>query len=67
MFIRALASISPQQSFGAAHLPVDPVVYHSNRLSCIEPDYKEWIDPKMIRRMSRIIKMGVATASLCLK
>ncbi|HTE24287.1 beta-ketoacyl synthase chain length factor [Flavitalea sp.] len=67
MFIRALASISPQQSFGAVHLPADPVVYHSNRLSCIEPDYKEWIDPKMIRRMSRIIKMGVATASLCLK
>ena len=67
MFIRALASISPQQSFGAVHLPADPVVYHSNRLSSIEPDYKEWIDPKMIRRMSRIIKMGVATASLCLK
>jgi 3-oxoacyl-[acyl-carrier-protein] synthase II len=67
MFIRALASISPQPSFGAVHLPADPVVYHSNRLSSIEPDYKEWIDPKMIRRMSRIIKMGVATASFCLK
>jgi 3-oxoacyl-[acyl-carrier-protein] synthase II len=66
MFIRALASISPQPSFGSDRLP-DPVEYNSNRLSCIEPEYKDWIDPKMIRRMSRIIKMGVATASLCLK
>jgi 3-oxoacyl-[acyl-carrier-protein] synthase II len=67
MFIRALASISPQPTFGSAQLPADPVEYQSNRLTCVEPDYKDWIDPKMIRRMSRIIKMGVATASLCLK
>lgn len=31
-------------------------------LSCIEPDYKSRIDPKMIRRMSRIIRMGFYTA-----
>ncbi|MHA4843399.1 beta-ketoacyl synthase chain length factor [Flavitalea antarctica] len=67
MFIRALASISPQPSFDSDQLPADPVEYMTNRLSCIEPEYKNWIDPKMIRRMSRIIKMGVATASLCLK
>ncbi|RYG01130.1 MAG: beta-ketoacyl synthase [Chitinophagaceae bacterium] len=67
MFIRASASISPQQSFGASSLPQLPAAYTGNRLTCIEPDYKEWVDPKLIRRMSRIIKMGVATASLCLK
>src|SRR5690349_24726293 len=67
MFIRAIESISPQPGFGAQQLPADPVVYSSNRLSCIEPDYKEWIDPKMIRRMSRIIRMGVASAASCLE
>ncbi|RYY23300.1 MAG: beta-ketoacyl synthase [Chitinophagaceae bacterium] len=67
MFIRALASISPQQSFGAVQLPATIAEYHSNRLSCIEPAYKDWIDPKMIRRMSRIIRMGVATAASCLR
>jgi 3-oxoacyl-[acyl-carrier-protein] synthase II len=66
MFIRALASISPQPTFGATSLPA-PVEYNSNRLACIEPDYREYIDPKMIRRMSRIIRMGVAAASRCLK
>jgi 3-oxoacyl-[acyl-carrier-protein] synthase II len=66
MYIRALASISPQQTF-AAQFPAEPVAYTSNRLTAIEPDYKAWIDAKMIRRMSRIIKMGVTAASLCLK
>lgn len=32
-----------------------------------EPDYASYIDPKMIRRMSRIIKMGVVSAIECLK
>ena len=67
MFIRALASISPQHTFRADGLLPETVVYNTNRLTCIEPDYKAWVDPKMIRRMSRIIKMGVAAASLCLK
>lgn len=32
-----------------------------------EPDYKEFIDPKALRRMSRIIRMGVAAARACLQ
>lgn len=43
------------------------VAYNVNRLTSIEPDYSEAIDPKLIRRMSRIIKMSVATAKACLK
>lgn len=66
MYIRATGNISPQKTFG--HQPlVDVVEYNSNRLACIEPDYKEFIDPKLIRRMSRIIRMGVAAATECLQ
>jgi 3-oxoacyl-[acyl-carrier-protein] synthase II len=66
MYIRATGNISPQKTFG--HQPfVDAVAYTGNRLSCIEPDYKEFIDPKQIRRMSRIIRMGVAAAMECLQ
>ncbi len=65
MFIRATAGISPQPSFSA--LLTEPAGYAGNRLNCIEPDYGELIDPKMIRRMSRIIKMGVAAAMDCLQ
>ena len=66
MYIRATGNISPQRTFG--HQPlVDAVAYSGNRLACIEPDYKDFIDPKQIRRMSRIIRMGVAAAMECLQ
>ena len=66
MYIRATGNISPQKTFG--HKPIDetPVVYTGNRLACIEPDYKEFIDPKQIRRFSVFIRLGVAAALECL-
>lgn len=66
MYIRATGNISPQKTFG--HQPLaEAVAYTGNRLACIEPDYKDFIDPKQIRRMSRIIRMGVAAAMECLQ
>ncbi len=35
--------------------------------SCIHPDYKQFIDPRALRRMSPIIRMGLATARVCLE
>ena len=67
MYIRATGNISPQKTFGHQPLVDAPVAYAGNRLACIEPDYKEFIDPKQIRRMSRIIRMGVAAAMECLQ
>jgi len=67
MYIRATGNISPQKTFGQASFLTEPVAYTGNRLTCIEPDYKEIIDVKLIRRMSRIIKMGVAAAMECLR
>lgn len=66
MYIRSTGNISPQQTFGHAPFLTDLVEYYGNRLTCIEPDYKELIDVKLIRRMSRIIRMGVAAAKECL-
>jgi hypothetical protein len=34
---------------------------------CIEPDYKNHLNPKLLRRMSRIVKMGVTCAAEALK
>lgn len=65
MYIQSAAAISPQTSF--AQLLAEPVVYRGNRLTCVEPDYSRLIDVRMIRRMSRIIKMGVAASKDCLQ
>ena len=66
-FINGIGNISPQSTFGNNDLLSSIKSYSDNRLTAIEPDYSEWIDPKLLRRMSRIIKMGVASAMCTLK
>ncbi|MBS1520801.1 MAG: beta-ketoacyl synthase chain length factor [Bacteroidetes bacterium] len=65
-YIRSASCISPQKTFRSENFLADIVEYNGTRLSTIEPDYKEFIDPKLIRRMSHVIKMGVASAKDCL-
>jgi 3-oxoacyl-[acyl-carrier-protein] synthase II len=66
IFIRSSACISAQKTFRSEDFLNDIVEYTSSRLGVVEPDYKEYIDPKLIRRMSNIIKRGVAAAMECL-
>ncbi|MDB5210187.1 MAG: 3-oxoacyl-(acyl carrier protein) synthase [Sediminibacterium sp.] len=67
IYIQAAAAISPQQTFGQETFLEEPVTYTGNRLQTVDPDYTKLIDPKSLRRMSRVIKMGVATALACLQ
>ena len=67
VFIRSIAAISPQRTFGGVPFLEDIVAYQTNRLQAIEPDYKTYIDPRQSRRMSRIVRMGVAAALECLR
>jgi len=67
IYINATAGISPQETFNANGFPGKILQHTSNRFNCIEPDYDELIDAKLIRRMSRIIKMGTAAAIHCLQ
>lgn len=65
-YIRSASSISPQNTFGDNGFLTDVVESTGTRLKAIEPDYKQYIDPKLIRRMSHVIKMGVSAAKDCL-
>jgi len=67
VFIRSAACISPQNTFGNESFLGEVVEYNGTRLRAIEPDYKAFVDPKSLRRMSHIIKMGVAAAMECLQ
>jgi 3-oxoacyl-[acyl-carrier-protein] synthase II len=66
IYIRSSSCISPQKTFGNEDFLTDVVEYNGTRLKAIEPDYKDFIDPKLIRRMSHVIKMGVTAAKDCL-
>ena len=59
-YILATSAVSPQASF--EKVLTAPATYTGEKLNCIEPDYTKYVDAKLIRRMSRIIKMGVAAA-----
>lgn len=67
LYIRSTGNISPQNTFAQSFLPEELTEYNTNRLRSIEPDYSKLIDVKLLRRMSRIIKMGVAAALQCLQ
>jgi len=63
-FINGTGTISPQSSHNNEVLKNGFMTLAGNRFSCIEPDYSQFIDVKQIRRMSRIIKMGVVAAQM---
>ncbi len=66
VYIRSSACISAQHTFRSEGFLNDAVEYNGTRVPAIEPDYKEFVDAKLLRRMSHIIKMGVASAQECL-
>jgi 3-oxoacyl-[acyl-carrier-protein] synthase II len=66
IYIRSAACVSAQKTFGTSDFLTDVTEYTGTRLRAIDPDYKQYIDPKQIRRMSHVIKMGVAAAKQCL-
>lgn len=61
VYILSAEAVSPQSSF--EQMLEAPLNYTGDQLRCVEPDYTRYVDAKLIRRMSRIIKMGVAAAS----
>lgn len=64
-YIKNSTAISPQDSFLQNAL-VEPIQEYSDKLVCIEPVYKEFFPPMKIRRMSRLVKMALTSAKVCL-
>ncbi|ELR71309.1 3-oxoacyl-(acyl-carrier-protein) synthase-like protein [Fulvivirga imtechensis AK7] len=61
-YISGTAAITPQHTFDTGRYLEEWVDHQTSYLSATEPAYREIIDPKLLRRMSRIIKMSVASA-----
>ena len=53
---------------GIGNISSDSSVHDaSNKLLAIEPNYSDYIDAKLIRRMSKMVKMGVTASLMALK
>ncbi|RBL88632.1 beta-ketoacyl synthase chain length factor [Chitinophaga flava] len=67
IYINGTGCISAQETAAGGPLLATLREYKQVRLATVDPDYKRWIDAKQIRRMSRVVKMGVGAASLSLE
>jgi 3-oxoacyl-[acyl-carrier-protein] synthase II len=65
-YIRGIGNISPQPTFDNAAFLEEIREYKTARLQSVDPDYKQYIQPNQLRRMSRLLKMGVTSAGICL-
>lgn len=61
-YIAGTAAITPQHTFDADNYLTNWVDHQARYLQAAEPEYRELIEPRLLRRMSRIIKMSVACA-----
>ncbi len=61
VYISAAAALSPQHSFDADRLLPDVVSSSNGKLNVIDTDYSKFINPVAIRRMSRMLKIGIST------
>ncbi|MGC3948593.1 MAG: beta-ketoacyl synthase N-terminal-like domain-containing protein [Chryseolinea sp.] len=59
-YINGIGTISPQKQFRVQDLLAEPVDHTGERITCVEPDYTQYFDVRQLRRMSRIIRMGMA-------
>ncbi|WP_299242608.1 beta-ketoacyl synthase N-terminal-like domain-containing protein [uncultured Aquimarina sp.] len=66
-FINGIASISAQPTTDPDMFLEELISYHENIFRCHDPNYKDYIKPAAMRRMSKSVKMGVTTASMALK
>ena len=65
-YINGIGNISPQKTLDNDQFLQEVINNEGKNLVCVEPDYKNFIGRKYLRRMSRAIKMGVSAAKICL-
>ncbi len=66
LYIVSACSISPQHTYDEDHF-LDPVMSRDDgQMYVIDADYAKYISPVAIRRMSRLLKMGITAGMKCL-
>ena len=66
-YINGIGLISPQKTADPEDFLTEIMEHNTDYLKCLEPDYKKYIDALLVRRMSRLIKMGICSAKICMK
>ncbi len=67
LYINGTGIISPQKTLGISAFPDEIILVESDMMKCQEPNYKDYVSGDLVRRMSRLIKMGVSASKVCLR
>lgn len=66
-YINGAGMISPQKTYdNDAFLP-ELARYDNNVLTSVLPNFKDYINPFQMRRLGRLLRMGLAAAAICLR
>jgi 3-oxoacyl-[acyl-carrier-protein] synthase II len=66
-YINGAGMISPQKTYDNHEFLPELTQYDNNVLTCVLPDFKDYINPFQMRRLSRMLRMGLAAATICLR
>lgn len=64
-YIQGMGNISPQRTFDNSEFLPEISEYKENVLSAVTPEFKNYINPVALRRMSRMFKIGLSAAKIC--
>ncbi|MBT3173480.1 MAG: beta-ketoacyl-[acyl-carrier-protein] synthase family protein [Lentimicrobiaceae bacterium] len=67
VYINGMGCVSPQDTIGGKLINYTPPNSGSNFLQILKPNYREYINPKLLRRMSKIVRMGIISSGIALK
>ncbi len=65
--INGAGVISPQKTYDNRDFLSELTHYDDNILTCILPNFKDYLNPFQMRRLSRMLRMGLSAATICLR
>ncbi|HEY8936513.1 MAG TPA: beta-ketoacyl synthase chain length factor [Cyclobacteriaceae bacterium] len=66
-YINGVGIVSPQRTFDNAEFLNEITHYHENVLHCVLPEFKDYINPIQLRRLSRMLRVGLSAAVICVR
>ena len=65
-YINGIGIISPQRTFDNSEFLPEVRSYDNNILTSVTPDFKAYLSPVQLRRLSRMLRIGMTAATICL-
>ncbi|MEO7989896.1 MAG: beta-ketoacyl synthase chain length factor [Chryseolinea sp.] len=66
-YVNGSGIISPQLTYDDQQFLETVQEYHTNVLTCLTPDFKAYINPIQLRRLSRMLRIGLSAATICMR